>query len=116
MPIFCLLICVLALVVAVWFTIWQSRARGCVVLLVAPDMPNDRLEGGLRSGLAELLAEYETVLVYGGLGDEERVRIIARICAANRVEIIERKEALSLWRQDLAGFWRVSTRGVRRVR
>lgn len=110
MPGFCLLMCMLALGVALWCSLRGQGARGQLVLVVPPTVPLGRLEGALRAALADMQGMSPHVAVYA-VADGERAALLVRLCAGLNVPLLQRSAALKLWQGANAEFWRLNADG-----
>lgn len=110
MPGLCLLVCILALAVALWCSVRGLGGRGRVVLIVSPNVPLCRLEFALRAALVDMQGISPRVAVYA-VADGERAALLGRLCAGFNVPLLERSAALALWQNGAAEFWRLNLDG-----
>lgn len=116
MPGLCLLVCILALAVALWCSLRWQGDKGRLVLVVPPTVPLCRLEGALRVALADMQGMSPHVAVYA-VADGERAALLGRLCAGLNVPLLQRAAALKLWQAANAEFWRLNADGgVTRLR
>lgn len=110
MPGLLLLLCLLALLLAVWHRVGTKQPRRAV-LMVAPAIPVQCAEGMFRAAAEELLPKYGYVAVYYAAENDEVGQILTRLAAAYRLDVLDRAAALHLWRLGRADFWRLGRDG-----